>query len=344
MSKVTMKRGKAAAGVAAAAEASVMKKPDGDWVKSSVKRAELDSLCEQGLLPPADQATVRAPGKEVFPAPREGERVCFVDFLPRGFGFPLHDFVRGLLYAYGIQIHDLTPNGVLSIATFFVLCECFLGIAPNWQLWKSLFAVRKNCGRNGMQYPVGGFGIQMRGDTAYFQMKKSDSVQGWRKRWFYIRCEQAGLPDFAADRELRKTKAWAHPLSKEDKEATKPLLGLLHGLLKTLGRETGGVHLMATFFRLRVQPLRARVHPMWAYEGVGDPDRTSPIELDDEAVESKVRNITSLRAADPCNVKCPVELYSPSNLAPEVGCVFSEHWLVFLHVEFFCVLIRLLFC
>ena len=38
MSKVTMKRGKSAAGAIAAAEASVMKKPDGDWVKSSMKK------------------------------------------------------------------------------------------------------------------------------------------------------------------------------------------------------------------------------------------------------------------------------------------------------------------
>jgi Putative gypsy type transposon len=314
MSKAVMKRGKAAAGADAAAEASVMKKPDGDWVKSSVKKADLEALRAQGLLPPVDQAAVRAPGKEVFPAPREGERVCFVDFLPRGFGFPLHDFVRGLLYAYGIQIHDLTPNSVLSIASYFVLCECFLGIAPNWLLWKSLFLVRRNVGKSKQVYPVGGFGIQVRGDTSYFQMKKSDSVQGWRKKWFYIRCDQAGLPEFAADRELRKTNAWAHPLSKEDREATQPLLTLLRGLLKSLGRETGGIHLIATFFRLRVQPLRSRVHPMWAREDAGN-------ELDDDAVESKVRSITSLRAADPCNVKCPVEPYGPNNPVPEVSFV-----------------------
>jgi Putative gypsy type transposon len=145
MSKL-LKKGKAAAG--AAAEASVMKKAEGDWAKSSVKKTDLEILRAQGLLPPADQAAVRAPGKEVFPSAREGERVCFVEFLPRGFGFPLHDFVRGLLYAYGIQIHDLTPNSVLSIASFIVLCECFLGIAPNWMLWKSLFIVRRNVGKS----------------------------------------------------------------------------------------------------------------------------------------------------------------------------------------------------
>ena len=73
---------------------------------------------------------------------------------------------------------------------------------------------------------------------SYFQMKKADSVQNWRKKWFYIKWNQEGLPEFAADRPLRRTKAWSHPLSKEDKESTKPLLALLRGLLTTLGRET----------------------------------------------------------------------------------------------------------
>ena len=113
------------------------------------------------------------------------------------------------------------------------------------------------------------------------------------------------------DRALRKTNAWAHPLSKEDREATKPLLTLLRDLLKTLGRESGGVHLIATFYRLRVQPLRRRAQPMWAHE-TGD-------EPDDEEVKSKVRSITSLRAADPCNVKCPVKPYGPNNPVPEVS-------------------------
>ena len=41
-----MKRRKSAAG-AAAAEASVMKKPDGDWTKSLVKKADLEGLRAQ---------------------------------------------------------------------------------------------------------------------------------------------------------------------------------------------------------------------------------------------------------------------------------------------------------
>ena len=63
---------------------------------------------------------------------------------------------------------------------------------------------------------------------------------------------------------------------------------------------------MATLFRLRVQPLSARPHPMWVVEGV------STESLDDEEVEAKVRSITNLRVADTCNVKCPV-------LRPKIG-------------------------
>ena len=78
---------------------------------------------------------------------------------------------------------------------------------------------------------------------------------------------------------------------------------------------------MATFFRLRVQPLRARPFPMWAVEGAGDPP------LDDEEVETKVRGITSLRAADPCNAKCHVAVYGAANPVPEVSFFF---FLIFL--------------
>ena len=136
-------KGKKTAASASAAAVD-LKKSDGDWMKSTIKAAHLEKFREDGLLPPADQLTVRAPSKEVLPEPRANERVCFAEFLPRGLSFPLHDFVRGLLFAYGVQIHDLTPNGIMHIACFMVLCECFLGVSPSWALWKSIFMVRPN--------------------------------------------------------------------------------------------------------------------------------------------------------------------------------------------------------
>ena len=111
---------KSAAG--ASASAAGLKKGKGDRVRSLIKDTHLDNFHQEGLLPPKDQLTIRAPyPKEVFSEPCANERVCFAEFLARGFAFPIHDFVRGLMYAYGVQIHDFTPNGILHIAFFVTL-------------------------------------------------------------------------------------------------------------------------------------------------------------------------------------------------------------------------------
>ena len=90
----------------------------------------------------AEVVAAQAPiHKELLPMPLPSERVCFVNLLPRGFGFLLHDFVRGLLFSYGIQMHDLNPSSVLHITCFVVLCECFLGVHPTWTIWKHIFEV-----------------------------------------------------------------------------------------------------------------------------------------------------------------------------------------------------------
>ena len=143
-----------------------------------MKEATLTKLHNDGFLPSVDKLHVRAPStKEVLPEPREKERVLFGEAVYRGLGFLLHDFVRGLLYAYGVQIHDFTPNGILHIAVFMTLCECFLGVHLRWALWKSIFRVRPNC-RGNRTYPVGGLQVQVRQDLRYFNLKFVDTPRG----------------------------------------------------------------------------------------------------------------------------------------------------------------------
>ena len=105
----------------------------GDWESCSVSRAHLNRLQTQGCLPPTDLVSVRAGltslnGEalaENFPNPTKEERVCFVSFLLRGVGFPIHPFLRGLLEFYRIQLHNLTPGSILHISGFVTLCELF---------------------------------------------------------------------------------------------------------------------------------------------------------------------------------------------------------------------------
>ena len=76
---------------------------------------------------------------ENFPNPSRGERVCFVPFLLRGVGFPIHPFLQGLLEYYGLQLHSLTPTSTLHIAGYVALCELFLGCEAHFDLWRRLF-------------------------------------------------------------------------------------------------------------------------------------------------------------------------------------------------------------
>jgi hypothetical protein len=43
---------------------------------------------------------------------------------------PLHPFVRGLLFYYGLELQNLNPNTVLYIVCFIRLCEAYLGMPP----------------------------------------------------------------------------------------------------------------------------------------------------------------------------------------------------------------------
>ena len=66
----------------------------------------------------------------------------FLTHFIRGLGFPLHLFVRGLMYYYGLNFHDLAPNSILNILAFIVICEAFLRIPPHFGLWLKTFNVR----------------------------------------------------------------------------------------------------------------------------------------------------------------------------------------------------------
>ena len=311
------RKGAAAAATSTGNPAAALKKIPGDWVKSAITEKKLAAFRHTGLLPPADKLAARAPSnREVLPEPRAGERVCFAEFLPRGFALPLHDFVRGLLYAYGVQIHDLTPNSILHIACFMALCECFLGVSPSWALWKSIFRVRHMV-RDGRVCPLGGVGIQVRGDCHYFNLKAVDSAQGWRNKWFYVPIDQDVRPAFSTGRTPVKTKAWEHSLSTEEKEEAAPLVEKIRKLLGTVT----GVQLMSTFIKRRVWPLQQRAHPMWRYEGPLDATRMSNVELSPNELDAHVKYITSIKADEVIDFNSSIAPFGLENALPEVSII-----------------------
>ena len=113
----------------------------GKWMVSSIKEKDITQLQAAGYL--AKGIAHRLPSEgQVIPTPKPTERVVFVPHFVCGLWFPLHPFVRGLMYYYGLDFHDLAPNSFLNISAFIVVCEAFLRIHPHFGLWLKIFNMK----------------------------------------------------------------------------------------------------------------------------------------------------------------------------------------------------------
>ena len=98
---------------------------------SSVIEGHIKKLRKVGYL--HNDIVHRLPDEgQLIPTPGPHERVVFLPHFLCGLGFPLHLFVRGLMFYYGLDFHDL--NFILNISAFIVVCEAFLCIQPHFGL------------------------------------------------------------------------------------------------------------------------------------------------------------------------------------------------------------------
>ncbi|KAK1609340.1 hypothetical protein QYE76_033013 [Lolium multiflorum] len=290
---------------------------DLEWERSKISNQDANLMKRLGLM--KKEGAIRFPSEESYPKPPMEYRVSFVDHLIRGLSTPIHDFLRGLLFVYGIQLHHLTPNSILHISIFITLCECFLGVAPNWALWKRIFCLRRN-GSHNVTYNIGGVVICVRTDVDYFDVKFPDSVQGWRKKWLYIHEESANSVEhniipFDGSAKIQRRRSWDAEASEEEKKATEALMSRIRQLQNTRGEELSGVQITAYFLRIRVQPLQARKNPLWTYSGENDANRISG-DLSTKDFEKLLRRLSRL-GKDPIPSSSRVEPYSSTNPLPK---------------------------
>lgn len=59
---------------------------------------------------------------EEFLTPNISEVFVHFSFLFHVLSLPVHPFLRGLLYFYFLELHNLNPNSMLHVVTFITLC------------------------------------------------------------------------------------------------------------------------------------------------------------------------------------------------------------------------------
>ena len=84
---------------------------------SSVMEEDIMKLWEAEYLA-ANIAHQLPDAGQIVPTLEPHERVVFLAHFIHGLGFPLHPFVSGLMFYYGLDFHDLAPNFILNISAF----------------------------------------------------------------------------------------------------------------------------------------------------------------------------------------------------------------------------------
>jgi hypothetical protein len=86
----------------------------------------------------------------------------------------------------------------------------------------------------------------------------ADSMQCWRKKWFYIKDQKNssfdhyGIAPFDANKYLKKLSSWDSPPTKAEMEDIKPLMAHIQTLKSASGGALSGMQLMAFFLQRRI--------------------------------------------------------------------------------------------
>ena len=156
----------------------------GRWMASSVTEEDIKKLREARYL--TAEISHRLPTQgQVIPTPEPNESVVFVSHFLRGLGFSLDPFVRGLMFYYGLDFHDLAPDSILHISSFIVVCEAFLRITPHFGLWLKTFNVKPKM-IEGRHAECGGAIISRNADAPWPEGSFPEVSDVWQRRWFYV--------------------------------------------------------------------------------------------------------------------------------------------------------------
>ena len=105
-------------------------------------------LVTHGLIKEKFLSNFSSPSEHLILSPSPDQSVLFVHFMRAGLCYPPSDFLLEFLGSYQIQVHHLTPNGVLFLSAFTHFCEVFLGIPPCLLLFRYFFHMRLSDSKN----------------------------------------------------------------------------------------------------------------------------------------------------------------------------------------------------
>jgi hypothetical protein len=148
-----------------------------------------------------------------------------------------------------------------------------------------------------------------------------ESVQGWRLKWFYAKdslSPESQLPRFVDVLEAKPKNSWKNILSPDEKVAADELFAKFLRIKEADGQTMVGTEVAAVFLKRRVQPVMARVRPMWLYSGPKDETRINAAELSEKELLDEVRRLTFFSQEDLIPLTSSYTPFDADHPPPEV--------------------------
>jgi hypothetical protein len=235
--------------------------------------------------------------------------VSFVRFHERGFMAPASRFMRALCHHYGVELHNFAPNAISQAATFVGVCEGFLGIPVNWDLWihlfrAELFTLPTSEPRTRRAVRAGGMSLAVRSQRKddYIPCTMTTNNAGWERGWFYLRNDEPGLPPYIGLVLRVRPASWHHGVSPPQHQ--KRLDSLLAALRDLAGRGLTAEVVLAHLHPRRIVPLMER--PLRIFEMTEDAD---PVAL----ARSRSKPGPLLREYTATRARCAIDPKSGRN-------------------------------
>jgi hypothetical protein len=223
--------------------------------------------------------------------------VVFYDHFPRGFALPASSFLHQFLDHFHLQPHHLGANAMMTMAAFAALCEAYLGIWPNVELFRRLIYFKTQTTET-IPVVCGMASFYARKTADFPGLKGKESCKKWQRSFFYVKnlkegADHINLPPFDANGPERDS--WSAPLP--------PAVPNMEKILQWISalQKEGGLKphdLLLAFLVARVSPLQRRSHKMCFLGSARDLTRHSSKEL------------SAIEAARKANLVADVKLWA----------------------------------
>jgi hypothetical protein len=250
-------------------------------------------------------AWIDPPARDREANPSFGYVVSFIRFHERGFATPTSRFLRRLCFHYGVELHNFASNTISQAATFVGVCEGFLGIPVNWDLWVHLFRAKLHTvttpePKTRRAVRASGVTIALRETRRelYIPYTMTSNNAEWERGWFYLRNDKPGLPPWTGKVVREKADSWWHgvsPSSRQDQvdSALKVLKALADAGLTAAS-------VLANLHHRRIIPLMERRLCIFEMEETADPvvlaqSRLLPDLLPQEYAAMRARHTVNLK-------------------------------------------------